>query len=60
MGPSRKFKENFVVTGCFLFSLVIIIVTLACLRLWWFLSLAVILFLFFSFQGAIFNIFRKR
>jgi hypothetical protein len=58
--PSRRFKENFVVWGCFSLSAVFIIVCLALGRLWWFLPLAVILFVFIAFQGAIFNLFNRK
>jgi hypothetical protein len=58
--PSRKFKEGVVVWGCFGLSATILIVFFALARLWWFLSLAVILFLFIAFQGVIFNLFKRR
>jgi hypothetical protein len=58
--PSRKFKENFIVAGCFGLSVVFILVLLAILGLWWFLPVAVIFFLFIAFQGVIFNLFKKK
>ncbi len=58
--PSRQFKENFIVAGCFLLSVIFILVLLAILGLWWFLPLAVIFFLFIAFQGVIFNLFKRK
>ena len=58
--PSRAFKENFIIAGCFLLSVIFILVLLPVLGLWWFLPLAVIFFLFIAFQGVIFNLFRRK
>jgi hypothetical protein len=58
--PTRAFKENFIVAGCFGLSVLFILVLLAILGLWWFLPVAVIFFLFIAFQGAIFGLFRKK
>ncbi|MBV9464342.1 MAG: hypothetical protein JO317_08955 [Verrucomicrobiae bacterium] len=49
--PSRKFKENFVVAGCFSLSALTVIIVLAMARVWWFLPLAVILLVFLGVQG---------
>ena len=58
--PSREFKENFVAWGCFGLSMLFVVVGLALAQLWWFLSLAVLFFLFLAFQGVIFNLFKKK
>ena len=57
--PSRAFKENFIVAGCFLLSALFILILMAILGVWWFLPLAVLFFLFIAFQGVIFNLFKK-
>jgi len=58
--PSRTFKENFIVAGCFLLSALFMLVLLAILGVWWFLPLAVLFFLFIAFQGVIFKLFKRK
>ncbi len=60
MSPSRQFKENFVVGGCFTLSLIIFVLVLASFQLWYFLPLFVIGWLFILWQSVRMGIWRRK
>jgi ABC-type transport system involved in Fe-S cluster assembly fused permease/ATPase subunit len=51
MMPSREFKENFVVGGCFTLSLIFVILTLTFFQLWFLLPVFILGWLFVLFQS---------
>jgi len=59
MSPSRQFKENFVVGGCFVISLIIFVLALASFRLWYFLPVFLIGWGFVLIQSVRMGIWRK-
>ena len=59
MGPSRQFKENFVVGGCFTISLIVFILALALFQLWYFLPIFLIGWLFLLWQSFRMGIWRR-
>lgn len=60
MPPSRQFKENFVVGGCFALSLIIFVLVLASFQLWYFLPLFVIGWLFILWQSLRMGIWKRK
>ncbi len=60
MSPSRRFKENFVVGGCFTLSLIAFVLVLASFQLWYFLPVFLIGWLFVLLQSFRMGIWRKK
>jgi hypothetical protein len=60
MSPSREFKENFIVGGCLTLSLLIFVIALAAFRLWYFLPVFILGWLFVLFQSVRMGIWKKR
>jgi hypothetical protein len=50
--PSRQFKENFVVGGCFTLSLITFLAVLASFRLWYLLPVFIIGWIFVLIQSV--------
>lgn len=59
MPPSREFKENVIVGGCFTLSLLFFVLTLAAFRLWYFLPVFVLGWIFVLFQSFPMGIWKK-
>jgi len=60
MSPSRQFKENFVVGGCFLLSLLAFLLLLASMHLWYFLPVLLAGWAFILIQSVRMGIWKKR
>ena len=60
MQPSRQFKENVVVGGCFTLSLITFLVVLAAFQLWYFLPVLVIGWAFVLWQSVRLGVWKKR
>ncbi len=58
--PSRQFKENFVVGGCFTLSMLFIILLLASFHLWYFLPVFLLGWIFVIIQSVRMGIWKKR
>lgn len=58
--PSRKFKENFVVGGCFTLSLITFVLVLAAFHLWWFLPVFIMGWVFVLIQSIRMGVWRQR
>ncbi len=60
MPPSRQFKENVVVGGCFTLSLVAFLLVLAAFQLWYFLPVFVIGWAFVLWQSVRLGVWKTR
>ncbi len=60
MPPSRQFKENFVVGGCFAISLIVFVAILALAQLWYFLPVFLMGWGFVVLQSVRMGIWKKK
>jgi hypothetical protein len=58
--PSREFKENFVVGGCFTLSFIVFVVVLASFRLWFLLPAFIIGWVLILVQSIRMGVWRKK
>jgi hypothetical protein len=60
MSPSRNFKENFLVAGCFTISMGFFVGMLLLLQLWWLLPVFIMGWLFVLFQSFRMGIWKRK
>jgi hypothetical protein len=58
--PSREFKENFVVGGCFTLSFIVFVVVLASFRLWFLLPAFIIGWILVLVQSVRMGVWKRR